>query len=229
MSVPAPICAQLAEQFRRRSAKPHTWVQFPHGIPAFALRASARRAIFTGIGVHRYTPVFQTGVEGAIPSCPSKFSERGCVRSISRSTPTCSTRCWVSDHRRAPKYFSRREYRCRPGLHRPGCGGSTPPSRRVHFGLQALQRCSGLLNRRARGSTVATHQLWSRVEDRRSKAGTQTPRFMLSTLDSRRSTNFPPMWLSSDSSSFVNCRAHCPTRVRVSPSAPFQFRRKKAD
>jgi len=27
------------------------------------------------------------------------------------------------------------------------------------FGLQALQQCSGLLNRRARGSTVATHQL----------------------------------------------------------------------
>ena len=26
------------------------------------------------------------------------------------------------------------------------------------FGSQALQRCSGLLNRRARGSTVATHQ-----------------------------------------------------------------------
>jgi hypothetical protein len=29
--------------------------------------------------------------------------------------------------------------------------------RRVAFGLQALQRCSGLLNRRARGSTVAAH------------------------------------------------------------------------
>ena len=28
---------------------------------------------------------------------------------------------------------------------------------RVAVGLQALQRCSGLLNRRARGSTVATH------------------------------------------------------------------------
>src|ERR1044072_8116877 len=28
---------------------------------------------------------------------------------------------------------------------------------RVAFGLQALQRCSGLLNRRARGRTVATH------------------------------------------------------------------------
>ena len=54
-------------------------------------------------------------------------------------------------------HFSRCEYRCQPGLHRPGCGGSTPPSRRVYFGLQALQRCSGLLNRRARGSTVATH------------------------------------------------------------------------
>ncbi len=44
---------------------------------------------------------------------------------------TCSTRCgWVGDHSRAP-IFTRREYRCRPGLHRLGCGGSTPPSRRV--------------------------------------------------------------------------------------------------
>ena len=32
------------------------------------------------------------------------------------------------------------------------------------------------------------------------------------------------MWLSSDSSSFVNCRALPPTRVRVSPSAPFRSR-----
>jgi hypothetical protein len=61
---------------------------------------------------------------------------------------------------------------------------------RVAAGLQALQRCSGLLNRRARGSTVATH-------------------------------HFTPAWLSSDSSSFVNCRAKRPTRVRVSPLAPF--------
>ena len=60
---------------------------------------------------------------------------------------------------------------------------------RVAIGLQALQRCSGLLNRRARGSTVATH-------------------------------HFLPAWLSSDSSSFVNCRANCPTRVQVSPLAP---------
>src|SRR6266536_3801383 len=30
-----------------------------------------------------------------------------------------------------PVHFTRREYRCRAGLHRPGRGGSTPPSRRV--------------------------------------------------------------------------------------------------
>ena len=35
---------------------------------------------------------------------------------------------------------------------------------RVAFGLQALQRCSGLLNRRARGSTVATHHFRIRGE-----------------------------------------------------------------
>jgi hypothetical protein len=33
-----------------------------------------------------------------------------------------------------------------------------------HQGLQALQRCSGLLNRRARGSTVATHHFRIRGE-----------------------------------------------------------------
>ncbi len=32
---------------------------------------------------------------------------------------------------------------------------------RVAIGLQALQRCSGFLNRRARGSTVATHHFLS--------------------------------------------------------------------
>ena len=35
---------------------------------------------------------------------------------------------------------------------------------RVAIGLQALQRCSGLLNRRARGSTVATHHFRIRGE-----------------------------------------------------------------
>ena len=32
---------------------------------------------------------------------------------------------------------------------------------RVVNGLQALQRCSGLLNRRARGGTVAAHHFWN--------------------------------------------------------------------
>jgi hypothetical protein len=35
---------------------------------------------------------------------------------------------------------------------------------RVAIGLQALQRCSGLLNRRARGGTVATHHFKCRVK-----------------------------------------------------------------
>ena len=38
-------------------------------------------------------------------------------------------------------HFSRREYRCQPGLHRPGCGGSTPPSCRVRVeSIAAMQR-----------------------------------------------------------------------------------------
>ena len=44
------------------------------------------------------------------------------------------------------------------------------------------------------------------------------------TFNFQPATSFPPMWLSSDSSSFVNCRTHCPTRVRVSPLAPFRIR-----
>ena len=68
---------------------------------------------------------------------------------------------------------------------------------RVALGLQALQRCSGLLNRRARGSTVATHHFADVAQQRQVLAY---------------------------GGSFVNCRAHCPTRVRVSPSAPFRIR-----
>ncbi len=60
--------------------------------------------------------------------------------------------------------------RCRSGPHRPGRGVPQRGIRlRVAFGLQALQRCSGPLNRRARGSTVAAHHLGSvecRMADR---------------------------------------------------------------
>ena len=37
--------------------------------------------------------------------------------------------------------FTRREHRCRSGLHRPDCGGSTPPSCRVRVAsIEAMQR-----------------------------------------------------------------------------------------
>src|ERR1043166_5672328 len=42
--------------------------------------------------------------------------------------------------------------------------GNTSP--RVAIGLQGLQRCSGLLNRRARGSTVATHHFANVAQQR---------------------------------------------------------------
>ena len=94
----------------------------------------------------------------------------------------------------------------RPGA-TPGC--------RTSFGLQPLQRCSGLLNRRARGSTVVTHQVASRwaggqvrkweEQNEGSLSVSPLPTFPLSHLLSAQ-----PAWLSSDSSSFVNCRAIAP-------------------
>ena len=67
-----------------------------------------------------------------------------------------------------PVRFTRHEYRCRLGpavawLRRFN-SAFVPRSFRRASGLQALQRCSGLLNRRARGSTVATHHSCIRGE-----------------------------------------------------------------
>ena len=91
---------------------------------------------------------------------------------------------------------------------------------RVAVGLQALQRCSGLLNRGARGSTVATHQFeqvgWWESEQV-SNESPRPSRFL--TLPLSHLPPVSPTWLSSDSSSFVNCQGNL-TRVRVSPSAP---------
>ena len=70
--------------------------------------------------------------------------------------------------------FSQCEHRCRSGLHRPYCGGSTPPSRCVR--VANFDSEVPALNRRELGANP------------------------------RRPT-ISPMWLSSDSSSFVNCRA----------------------
>ena len=46
--------------------------------------------------------------------------------------------------------LSRREHRCRPGHHRPGCGGSTPPSCRVR--VANFYSEVPALNRRERGA-----------------------------------------------------------------------------
>ena len=82
-----------------------------------------------------------------------------------------------------PDHFPRREYRCRPGHHRLGCGGSTPPSRCGSFsGLQALQRCSGLLSRRARGSTVATHHFQRSRSSKYQSATLRTSRLQVRVL-----------------------------------------------
>ena len=63
---------------------------------------------------------------------------------------------------------------------------------RVAFGLQALQQCSGLLSRRARGGTVATHHFADVAQQRQQQ--------------------------------FRKLPGICPTRVQVSPSAPFRIR-----
>ena len=88
----------------------------------------ARDSISSSIGVERYTPVFQTGIQGALPLWPCANTS-----SISRDANTGVSQDFT------------------------GLDAAVQLRLRVAFGLQALQRCSGLLNRRARGSTVATH------------------------------------------------------------------------
>jgi hypothetical protein len=143
------LSVPLAEQRRQRSAKPRRRVRPPHGTPFSA-----------GISVERYTSVFQTGVEGALPSCPSTFSERslkgasarpsGLLREQERAEALPRWPCAnTSDHSRDAKPGGRQDF--------TGLVVAVQLRRRVAFGLQALQRCSGLLNRRARGSTVAAH------------------------------------------------------------------------
>jgi hypothetical protein len=83
----------------------------------------ARDSILSGIGVERHTPVFQTGIQGALPWCST----------ILRDANTGA------------------------GQDVTGLAAAVQLRLRVANGLQALQRCSGLLHRRARGSTLATH------------------------------------------------------------------------
>src|SRR6266545_3663514 len=88
----------------------------------------ARDSISSSIGVERYTPCGR-------PQGPSKPEYRA---RYPDARPFLATRTGVSQD------FT-------------GLVAAVQLRHRVAFGLQALQRCSGLLNRRARGSTVATH------------------------------------------------------------------------
>jgi hypothetical protein len=149
----------LAEQLRRRFAKPQRLVRFQHGIPTFALRASARRAISSIISVERYTPC------GRAPAL-SKPEYRACY-----FWWPCANTSSISRH-------------ASTGVGQDFTGLVAAVQLRLRvaffFGLQALQRCSGLLNRRARGSTVATHHFADVAQERqqqfRKLPGTFAPR-----------------------------------------------------
>ena len=124
--------------------------------------------------------------------------------------PSCGRGC---DPSRAPNIFCDAKSRCRPAPH--GLAAAVQLRLRVALGFQPLQRCSGHLSRRALGGTVATHQIASRwaggqvrkweEHDEHLLAVSPLLPFPLSHLLSAQ-----PAWLSSDSSSFVNCRAIAP-------------------
>ena len=100
-----------------------------------------------------HTPVFQTEVEGAIPSCPTIFRDANTGASQDFTDLTAAVQLRL----------------------------------RVATGSQALQRCSGLLNRRARSVTVATHHFAGVAQQRQVFA---------------------------HGGSFVNCRAFAPRECR---------------
>ena len=135
-----------------------------------------RDSISSGIGVDRHTSVFQTEIERTLllsrPLSQVNPARRQRPRTV-EIMAGCRIQCaWDS--------FSRREHRCRSGLHRPDFGGSTPPSRsrslRMAIRVANFDSEVPALNRRELGAIP-------------------------------RQPTILPMWLSSDSSSFVNCRA----------------------
>ncbi len=87
--------------------------------------------------------VCKTADAGAIPArdsiLPSISVERYTLLAVRKDLPNRNTgrATLMLDH------FSRRECRCQPGLHRPGCGGSTPPCASRLFrvaSIAAMQR-----------------------------------------------------------------------------------------
>jgi len=77
----------------------------------------------SGMGVERHAPVFQIGVEGAPPSCPSIFSS-------GRDALPRVLNFGLRSNAALPSVFRDAKSRCQSELHRSGRGGSTPPSRR---------------------------------------------------------------------------------------------------
>ena len=110
-----------------------TSISYPVGraVQAAACKAAeagtipARDSILPGIGVERHTPVFQTGIVGALPTCPSISQVNRVRRQRPRTVEVMAghaIRCaWDS-------FFRDAKSRCRSELHRSGRGGSTPPS-----------------------------------------------------------------------------------------------------
>ena len=77
------------------------------------------------------------------------------VGTISTWSPISFGRLWDAGGTRPYQFFTTRN----PGAGKDFTDLAAAVQRRLRVvsGLQALQRCSGLLNRKARGSTVATH------------------------------------------------------------------------
>ena len=79
----------------------------------------ARDSILPGIGVERHTPVFQTGVEGALPSCPSISATRN--PGVSEASQTSPRRfnsafvfAWVANFDSEVPALNRRELGATP-------------------------------------------------------------------------------------------------------------------
>jgi hypothetical protein len=104
------VSIPLAEQFRRRFAKPQRLVRFQHGIPIQGSRQNEEFRIIPGAKVSSF-----------------------CI------------------HHARPFF---RDANTGDSQDFTGLVAAVQLRHRVAFGLQALQRCSGPLNRRARGSTI---------------------------------------------------------------------------
>ena len=118
-----------------------TSISYPVGraVQAAACKAAeagaipARDSISPGIGVERHTPVFQTGVRGAIPRCPSISQVNRVRRQRLRTVEGAGARPpgRTPDSMRLGFLFRDAKSRCQSELHRSDCGGSTPPSCRL--------------------------------------------------------------------------------------------------